>query len=86
MLKMVMMVHRTEEMWLSRNQDASVRDGTLNYLINTAELPRSKFSCCFLDLAQGKCVFRDKLRLQNYQQFELLSHNCFVRPCHYIVT
>ena len=54
MLKMVIMVHRTEEMWLSRNQDASVRDGTLNYLINTAELQRSKFSCCFFRPCTGE--------------------------------
>ena len=74
MLKMVMMVHRTEEMWLSRNQDASVRDGTLNYLINTAELPSCKFSCSFFRPCTGKCVFRDKLPLQNYQQLELFSH------------
>ena len=61
----MMTVHRTEETWLSRYQDASVKDGTLNHLINTAELPKGKFS--FLDLAQGKytgeCVFRDKLLL-----------------------
>ena len=47
MLKMAMMVHHTEEMWLSRYQDTSVRDGTPNHLMNTIELPRGKFSCYF---------------------------------------
>ena len=42
MLKMVITVHRTEEMWLSRYQDSSVRDGTLNRLISTINLPRGK--------------------------------------------
>ena len=61
------MVHRTEEMWLSRHQDVSVRDGTLNHLMNMIELPKSKFS--FLYLAQGKCVLRDKLRLQDVLKY-----------------
>ena len=49
MLKMVMMVHRTEEMWLSRNQDVCVRDGTLNYFMYFMDQVtlRSKFSCYF---------------------------------------
>ena len=36
----------TGEMYLPRYQDTSVRDGTLNHLIDTIELLSSKF-CCF---------------------------------------
>ena len=36
----------TGETYLPRYQDTSVRDGTLNHLIDTIEILSSKF-CCF---------------------------------------
>ena len=60
MLQKVISVHITEAMWLSWHQDKSVRDGTRNHLIGERLICRTGKL-----VAQGKCVFRDKLRLQN---------------------